>query len=206
MQDLLVHFGYLAIFVLLVAGGLGVPVPEEILQLTTGYLARRGVFSFWPAVVVTWLGLVAGDGLFFLLARRHGPRLLTNRHVASLLTPRRRAFLDRHFDRHAVLTIMVARHASGFRLPAYALAALHGVRPLTFLVADGVSASLSVPLVLSAGWLLATHIEEVKRDLHEVELGMALLAALLLLAWWALRTWQARRAARERSAQPPPTA
>ena len=204
MQDFLVHFGYLAVFVLLVAGGLGVPVPEELLQLTTGYLARRGVLSFWPAVVVTWLGLVVGDGLFFLLARRHGPRLLANRHVASLLTPRRRAFLDHHFERHAVLTIMVARHASGFRLPAYALAALHGVRPLTFLVADGVSASLSVPLVLSAGWLLAAHIEEAKRDLHEVELGVALLAALLLLAWWALRTWQARRAARERSAEPPP--
>lgn len=199
LQSVLAHFGHLAVFSLLVAGGLGVPVPEEILQLTAGYLARRGVLVFWPTVAAAWLGIVLGDALFFHLAGRHGPRLLESRHVARFLTPRRRAFLERHFARHAVLTIMVARHASGFRLPAYALAAVHGVRLRTFLLADGVSALVSVPLVVWLGWFFAGHIEELKRDLHEVELLVAAGSVLVLLAWWAWNARQARRAARERA-------
>jgi membrane protein DedA with SNARE-associated domain len=197
IQSILSQFGYLAVLLLLVAGGLGIPVPEELLQLTSGYLARRGVLAFWPTVAVAWLGIVAGDGLFFHLARRHGARLLESRRVARFLTPRRRAFLERHFARHAVLTIMAARHASGLRLPAYALAALHGVRLRTFLVADGLSAMVSVPLVVGLGWYFAGHIEQVKRDVHEAELLVAAGLVLLLGAWWALRAWQARRAARE---------
>jgi membrane protein DedA with SNARE-associated domain len=199
LQSLLTHFGHLAVFSLLVAGGLGFPVPEELLQLTAGYLARRGVLVFWPTVAAAWLGIVVGDGLFFHLARRHGPRLLESRQVSRWLTPRRRAFLERHFARHAVLTIMAARHASGFRLPAYALAAVHGVRLRTFLIADGISAMVSVPLVVWLGWYFAGHIEQLKRDIHEAELLVAVGVVVLLGAWWGLQAWQARRAARERS-------
>jgi len=203
LQSLLVHFGHLAVFLLVVAGGLGVPVPEELVQLTAGYLARRGVLLFWPTVAAAWLGIVVGDGIFFHLARRHGPRLLESRHVARWLTPRRRAFLERHFARHAVLTIMAARHASGLRLPAYALAAVNGVRLRTFLIADGISALASVPLVVWLGWYFAGHIERVKRDLHEAELLVGAGVILLLVAWWALQAWQARRVANERSGPAP---
>lgn len=196
---LLTQLSYAALFGLLVAGGVGVPVPEELIQLTAGYLARQGVLSFVPAVVVTWLGLVVGDYLLFRLGRRHGPALLGSRHVARLLTPARRAFIERHFARHSVLTIMAARHASGFRLPAYALAAVHGVRLRTFLIADGISAIVSVPLVVWLGWYFASHIEQLKRDVHEAELLVAVGVVVLLGAWWGLQAWQARRAARERS-------
>lgn len=193
MQSLLAHFGLLALFALLLAGGLGVPVPEELTQLTAGYLARRGLLPLLPAMAAAWLGIVAGDVLFFWLARRHGPRLLASRQVVRLLTPARRAFLERHFARHAVLTVMVARHAAAFRLPAFALAALHGVRPAVFVAADAASALLSVPLVMGLGWIFAARLEELKRDVRAVELGVALASGGLLLAWWGWRAWRARR-------------
>ena len=193
----LTQFGYLAIAGLLVAGGVGVPVPEELIQLTAGYLARRGLLELAPALAATYGGIVAGDFLLFLLARRHGDRLLARPGVARLLTPKRRAALEGHFARHAFLTIVVARHLSGFRVPAYILAATHRVRALTFLLADALSALLSVPLVVGLGYLFAARLEEVKRRVHEVEL--ALVAAALLLtvmyAWWRWRT---------RPANPPP--
>lgn len=196
LQTLLAHFGHLAVLVLLVLGGIGVPVPEELVQLTGGYMARRGLLVFWPTVAAAWIGIVVGDSLFFYLARRHGPGLLESRHVARVLTPRRRAFLERHFARHAVLTVMVARHASFLRLPAFALAALHGVRPLTFAIADGVSAMVSVPLVVWAGWALAGSIEVAKRELREAELLLVAVLALLFLTRFGLRALRVRRASR----------
>jgi membrane protein DedA with SNARE-associated domain len=173
------EFGYVMISLLLVAGGLGAPVPEELLQLTAGYLARRGTLSFVPALLSVYVGIVAGDALFFQLARSQGPRLLARRSVARVLTPARRLALERHFARHAFLTIVVARHLSGFRLAAYALAAVNGVRRRTFVLADAVSALLSVPLVVSLGYLFAAHIEEVKRRVHAVEIGLLVLALVV---------------------------
>lgn len=190
---LLSKFGYVAISLLLVAGGLGVPVPEELLQLTAGYLARRGTLSFVPALASVYLGIVVGDALFFHVARSHGPRLLARRSVARVLTPARRRTLERHFARHAFLTIVVARHLSGLRLAAYALAAVNGVRRRTFVLADALSALLSVPLVVSLGYLFAAHLEDVKRRMHQVEIGV-LVVALLVAAGVVIYKW--RRAAR----------
>ncbi|HEY6105308.1 MAG TPA: DedA family protein [Anaeromyxobacteraceae bacterium] len=193
LVQLLTHLTYVAIFGLLVAGGLGIPVPEEMVQLTSGYLAHQGLLSFLPALVVTWLGLVVGDFLLFRLGRRHGPALLSSRRLARLLTPARRAFIERHFARHAVLTIMAARHASGFRLPVFALAGASGVPSRTFLLADGASALVSVPLVMGLGWLFAGHVEELKKDVHEIELLVAGLAALSFAAWVVIARWRKRR-------------
>lgn len=197
LQDLLGHFTYAAVFGLLVAGGLGVPVPEELVQLTSGYLARRGVLSLLPAVIVAWVGIVAGDFLLFRLGRRHGPRILESRHVARVLTPRRRAFIERHFASHSVLTIVVARHASGLRLPVFALAGASGVRSATFLVADGLSALASVPLVVGAGWYFAGHIQELKRELRWVEAALVLAVLAGAGIWLLLERRREREAARK---------
>jgi membrane protein DedA with SNARE-associated domain len=198
LQDFLGHFTYAAVFGLLVAGGVGIPVPEELIQLTVGYLARRGVLSLLPGIVVAWAGLVVGDFLLFRLGRSHGPRLLESRHVARVFTPRRRAFVERHFARHPVLTIVLARHASGFRLPVFAMAGASGVRSTTFLLADGLSALASVPLVVGAGWYFAGHIEQLKRDIRWVELAVALAAVLGAAAWIFLVRRRERKAAGER--------
>ncbi len=196
LVTLLTRLSYLALFGLLVAGGLGVPVPEELVQLTAGYLARRGTLSLLPAMAFAWLGLVTGDYLLFRMGRRMGPGLLQSPRLARWATPERRALVERHFARHAVLTIVVARHASGFRLPVFALAGASGVRSLTFLLADGASALLSVPLVVGLGWYFAGHVLEVKKDLREVELGVAALAVLAALAYWAFTRRRERRRAR----------
>jgi len=196
---LLSQFTYAAIFGLLVAGGLGVPLPEELVQLTAGYLARRGVLSLAPAVATTWVGLVTGDYLLFRLGRRIGPRVLEAPRVRRFLTPARRAFIDRHFSRYAVLVIMVARHASGFRVPVFAYAGATGVRSRTFLLADGASALLSVPIVVSLGWYFAGHIERVSRGIRSFELLVAAAAAAFFAGWFLA----ARRRGRP-AASPPP--
>jgi membrane protein DedA with SNARE-associated domain len=187
IQGLLEHFGYAAIIVLLVGGGVGVPVPEELVQLTAGFLAHQQYLRFVPALTACWVGIVAGDFLFYTLARRHGERIVESRPVRRVLTPQRRAWLERHFSRHAFWTIVIARHTSGLRLAAYALAGTHGVRPRTFLLADGLSALASVPLVVSAGYLVSHHLSEVHRDVRRVELAILAVVAIAALATVAVR-------------------
>jgi len=190
IQRLLEHFTYAALFGLLVGAGVGLPFPEEVTQLTAGVLARTGRIAFWPGVAVTYGGILLGDYLLFRLGRRHGTRVLESPAIARLLTPSRRRFIEEHFSRHAFLTIMVARHASGFRLPTFALAGLSGVSSGTFLLADGLSALVSVPLVVGLGWLFAHNLEVARKDLRELEIAVVVLVAASVAATWL---WRRRR-------------
>jgi membrane protein DedA with SNARE-associated domain len=172
VHTLLLEFGYVAVFGLLFAAGLAVPVPEEATQLAAGVLAYQGYLSFVPALVACWLGIVSGDLVWFVLARRHGERVLSSRPISRFLTAERRARIEDHLARHAFLSVAVARHTSGLRLAAFALAATHGVRVRTFVLADGLSAMLSVPLVVGAGYLFSEHVSKVHQDIRRIELGI----------------------------------
>ena len=196
IEGFLSRYGYMAALGLLLGAGVGLPFPEEPTQLATGVLAERGVLSLGPAIAVCWFGIVAGDLAWFLLARRLGPSVLERRALRKVLTPERRARVEAHLARHAFLTVMISRHLSGLRLAAFALAATHGVRRRTFVIADGLSALISVPLVVSAGYLGAHHLGEVRSDIRRVELGiLALLALAIVVALVVRRVRRARGAA-----------
>lgn len=184
VQRLLEHFTYAALFALLVGAGVGLPFPEEVTQLTAGFLARTGRIAFWPGLAVTYCGILAGDYLLFLLGRRHGARVLESPPIARLLTPSRRRFIEEHFSRHAFLTVMAGRHASGLRLPTFALAGMSGVPTRTFLLADALSALLSVPLVVGLGWFFAHNLEKARRDLRELEVAaVGVILASVAVTW-----------------------
>jgi membrane protein DedA with SNARE-associated domain len=154
-------------------------------------------------VVICWVGIVAGDFAWFSLARRHGPRLLARPALTRLLTADRRTRIESHLARHAFLTVLVARHLSGLRLPAFALAATHGVRRRTFLLADALSALVSVPLVVSFGYLGAHELAAAKAGLRRLELCALGAAAAAVLVGYSLRRFRSRHAG-PRSGDLPP--
>ncbi len=195
LEQLVARFGYLAVVSALFAAGLGVPVPEEATQLAAGVAAHQGWLRLPLAMATCWVGILAGDLAWFALARRHGEWVLASRPVARVLTAERRARVEAHLARHAFLTVAVARHTSGLRLAAFALAATHGVRARTFALADGLSALISVPLVVSLGYLFSHHLGAVHRDLRRVELGILAAVALGVVALVIRRRWLARRGA-----------
>jgi membrane protein DedA with SNARE-associated domain len=188
VQAFITHFKYLAVLAALIASGVGAPIPEEVTQLAAGALAREGILDLRIAIPVAWMGIVAGDMLLFTLAQRHGERLLGTRTARRLLTPGRRAALERHFARRAFLTIVVARHTSGLRLAIFVFAATHGVPRATFVLADALSALLSVPLVVGAGYLYWQHLDQAARGIRIAELSilaaLALAAGIVALVRW----------------------
>jgi membrane protein DedA with SNARE-associated domain len=195
VEGFVAHFGYVAIFAGLAVAGLGVPVPEELTQLTAGALAHEGILDLRLAIPVVWAGILVGDTVLFFLARRHGPRLLDTRAARRVLTPARRAMLERHFARHAFWTVAVARHAGGVRFAAFALAGASGVRPTTFILADGLSALVSVPIVVGAGWFFWKHLSQARKEVRLVELGLLAVVLAAALVVVIVRRRRARAAA-----------
>jgi membrane protein DedA with SNARE-associated domain len=195
VQSFVLRFGYLAVFALLAAAGVGVPVPEELTQLTAGALSHEGLLDLRLAIPVCWVGIVAGDTILFLIARRHGPRLLRSRPARKVLTPERRARLEDHYARHAFLTIAAARHLGGFRFAAFSLAGATGVPLATFVTADALSGLVSVPLVVWVGYVSWQHLSHARHEVRIVELAVLAAVALAVAALLAVRRLRRSRAA-----------
>ena len=54
---------YLVIFILLIACGLGLPVPEDITLVLGGITTSYGLTTFWLIVLVSMIGVLGGDSI-----------------------------------------------------------------------------------------------------------------------------------------------
>ena len=75
-QVWIAHYGYAAIYVLLVLGIVGLPVPDETLLTLTGYLIFSGTLHFVPSFAFSFLGTVTGITISYSIGRIGGARFL----------------------------------------------------------------------------------------------------------------------------------
>ena len=71
------HYGYVAIFVLLMLGIVGLPVPDEALLTFVGYLSFKGDLHLVPSLVTAFLGTAFGITMSYALGRMFGLPIVT---------------------------------------------------------------------------------------------------------------------------------
>ena len=69
--ELIAQWGYSAIFVIVVLGNVGFPVPEETTLIVAGYLAWRGDLELPWVLSVGVVSAAAGDNIGYWIGRRH---------------------------------------------------------------------------------------------------------------------------------------
>lgn len=181
------HFTYAGLFVILMLCGLGLPLPEDAALLAGGYLVHRGVIQLPWTVAVALLGVVSGDNSLFFIGRHFGTNVV---RYLGLKSAERRGQIDRiqgFMDRHGHRAILYARFLAGFRALVYLTAGSFGVRPSVFLVYDVVGALISVPIVVSIGYLFGAQIEAVIHYLGGFE-RLIFVLALLSIGIYVTRT------------------
>jgi membrane protein DedA with SNARE-associated domain len=203
LAKLLLQYTYPAILVLLSAAGLGVPISEDLVLLIAGALASQGVTQYTPTLLAGYFGVVFGDALIYHWGKKLGPRAYEHRLVRKVISPERVEKLRSHFGRHGFWTVVVGRHTPGLRAPIFFLSGASSVGFGKFLLADMLSAAITVPAVVTLGYLFGEHLDDIRRLLHQVHwlVGAAVLAGAGL--WWFLRKRRLRRrAAAQESLKP----
>lgn len=77
------RYGYAGIFLLLMLGIVGLPVPDETLLTFVGYLSFKGELAFLPSVAAAFLGSATGISLSYGVGRIAGSQVVTK--LSSLL-------------------------------------------------------------------------------------------------------------------------
>jgi LPXTG-motif cell wall-anchored protein len=189
LAEFLSKFTYLAIWGVLSAAGLGAPISEDLTLLLAGGLAARGVTRFVPTLLSGYFGVLLGDVLIHTWGKRMGPLAYQAKLVQKRFSPERQEWLRGHYARHGFLTVVVGRHTPMLRAPVFFLAGASQVPLWKFLLADALSAAVTVPAVVTLGFYFGEHLDDVRRHIHEVEyviLGVVLVGLAGWL-WWRRR-------------------
>jgi membrane protein DedA with SNARE-associated domain len=172
------HFTYAGLLMVLVLCGMGLPLPEDMALLAGGFLVHRGVIQYPATLVVALVGVVAGDNCLFFLGRRFGTGLVTYLGIGRPRSQRQIDWLKDFMHRHGHRAILYARFVAGLRALVYLTAGSLGVSPGRFFLYDLAGAVISVPIVVTLGYLFGNEIELVLHYIGGVEKLVWVVAAL----------------------------
>jgi membrane protein DedA with SNARE-associated domain len=198
ITDYVLHYGYLAVFVLMVLESACIPVPSEVTMLFGGALANASFLAslgqpgehlnFVVVALVGAVGNLVGSWIAWGVGYRGG-RPLVERWGRYVLL--RQHELDRAevwFDRHGQTAVFVSRLLPVVRtfisLPAgvaqmrftrFSLYTLLGCLPWTF-------------ALTAVGYALGSQWDVVERYFRPVSYVVAAVC-VLAIAWWFYRRW-----------------
>jgi membrane protein DedA with SNARE-associated domain len=193
-QGLLGHWGYWAIFGVVVLGNVGVPLPEETILVLAGYLVWAGELRLDLVLLIGILSAVLGDNVGYWIGRELGRPALERFGHLFLITRARLDAASAFVRRHGASAVFAARFLPGVRFLAGPVAGVTGLPPPVFIAANVCGAVLYVPGVVGIGYLVGLafgdRLTALERVIGRVEHYGLLLTALLAAALAARRAWR----------------
>lgn len=173
---------YLSILGVLLACGLGVPIPEDVTLIAAGILAGTGKITIFGAYVTSYIGIMAGDCFLFFLGRKHGRAVFTWPFFKKIFTPARIAMAENKIQKNANAICFIARFLPGLRSPIFLTAGTLKVKPSVFLLQDGFAALISVPIWIYLGQWAGENMDDAIHKAKEFHLLIFTFIGLFVLA------------------------
>lgn len=101
------HAALLA-FVLLLAGGLALPIPEDVVLVSAGIVAGLGHAGLADMLVITFLGVLLGDVAMYAIGWHWGDRIRQWRFFDRLVSAEREAGIRAAFARRGIWFVFAA--------------------------------------------------------------------------------------------------
>jgi membrane protein DedA with SNARE-associated domain len=204
MDDFLDAYTYVGVVIFLILTGCGLPLPEEVAIIFAGVQTSRGELNPALAFLCCIVGALLGDLCMYGIGRYFGRGLLRRGGwFSQLLTPETEARAEQMIRRHGLKVFFAARFLLGVRAPMYVTAGILRVPVWRFLFMDGVSATVVVGIVFGLSWRYGKHVESIMRWIHDSQLALTIVVALVVLGG-LLYYWLHRRAMRRAASALPP--
>src|SRR4051812_26065717 len=191
-EELIKQLGYVGIALILILGGLGLPIPEEAPVILAAVLSKGGKMIAPLALATCLVGVLVGDFVVYFLGYFYGEKVLSLRLTRRFLTRAREAQIKGYFHRHGFKILILGRFAVGFRTAAYLTAGILKLPVLKLFLTDLVAASLSTLLMFGLGYAFAHQIES---SFDQAKHWLMALVAVTLGVWALHRFVKARQRA-----------
>jgi membrane protein DedA with SNARE-associated domain len=174
---------YVVVFGVLVACGLGFPMPEDIILFTMGYFAYNGLADLNYGILVCLAGVLIGDSVIYFLGYHVGSKLTQRQPFSRLLTAERMGRAQSMFHRWGNRVILAARFMPGLRAPTYFSAGTLKLPYRVFIGYDFLASMVSVPALVYVMYRFGGQVDKVIKWAHQVQGGIALLITAVVGAF-----------------------
>jgi len=190
------QFGYFALFFTLWLGIVGMPIPDEVIVLSAGVLTSMNILDIVPAFIATYLGVVSGLSLGYVLGRVLG--------APALGWIGRKKGMNKYVERAQLLLEKYGSYALciSYFLPVvrHVVPYLVGIGKMSFgrYAAFSYSTGLVWTLILFfAGHFMGNNVERVNAFLGMFNQGLVVAIAGVVLACaatiYGVKVWKRKR-------------
>jgi membrane protein DedA with SNARE-associated domain len=186
MFEFLLRYGYVVLFLNVLAEQVGLPLPAAPMLLAMGVGAGMGKLSVVSCWLVATAAAVLGDSIWYDLGRRRGHAILSLLCRVSLEPDSCVSNTKRKWNRFGGYTLIFAKFVPGLSTVSPPLAGLTRMRFRQFLVLDGVGIGLWAGAYLAIGFMFWDQMERAAHLLQRWGSSMIFLvstALVLYLAW-----------------------
>ncbi len=190
---------HVAVFALLILGGLGFPIPEDIPLALGGAAAAKGIVSLPKVFLTCYVGVLVADQFLFLVGYYFGKPILnasTKSRFLPSVTEEKIEELREGLRKRRLLYIFIGRHLFPVRSATFLTAGALRIPYLEFLISDAIAAVISVSIVVAIGYFLGERLTEEFLDsvLHNAGFYITIILILASLLFWVRRARKRREA------------
>lgn len=191
LQNLVLQYGYLAIFVVIGLESAGLPLPgEAALIAASAYAGATGHLHIALVIACAALGAIIGDNIGFWAGRRFGKMLLVKYGPYIHVSATRLKVGEYLFRQHGGKIVFYGRFVAFLRIFAAVLAGAnnYGWRP--FLIYNAAGGVVWASLVGIAAYMFGNAVHNITGPLGCA--GLAIAIAAMVMLWRVARQHEKR--------------
>jgi membrane protein DedA with SNARE-associated domain len=182
MEDLIIKFGYPALFV-------GSFLEGESVLIAAGFLARGGYLNLKLVMLVALTATYIADVSLYFLGRAKGKGIIAKFPIARAYYPKVKTL----FDKYGIWAIFITRYVYGLRLASAATFGLMRMKRRRYLPFNFLSCTIWAVLVGGLGYLFGASLEALIGQVKHYEKIVVLFIIIVGLSVWLFRRTQSRR-------------
>jgi membrane protein DedA with SNARE-associated domain len=177
------RWSYLGLFLVLLAAGLGLPLPEDIPLVAAGWLVHHGGAHLYGMIAVGLVGVLVGDTILFTAGRRYGMHLVEHRWLRWVAKPWLVERARARYQAHGAKIMFAARFMPGLRSALFLIAGTFRIPYWKFLLIDGSAALISVPTWILLSYKFSGDVEALLRKARFTSYMVAAVVIVAVVAW-----------------------
>lgn len=185
-------YGYEAIFLLLMFGIVGLPVPDELMLTFCGYLISKGHLRPVPTVMVAFAGSVSGITTSYFIGRTLGLGFVHQYGRYIHVTEKRLDFVHSWFNRIGHWLLFIGYYIAGVRHFTAIVAGTSCLEYRAFAAYAYSGALVWVCTFLAIGYYFGEEWQWIAQTIHKNLLLISAVVILLAVAYW-LYWWKRNR-------------